>query len=59
MQQTYRGFILPTPEEEAAIQRGIELDPDTWNLSYEEFERLESSAAYHRRQSMSGELPAA
>ncbi|SAK56799.1 hypothetical protein AWB78_01614 [Caballeronia calidae] len=40
MQQTYKGFILPTAEEEAEIQRGIELDPDTWNLSYEEFEQL-------------------
>ena len=40
MQQTYKGLILPTDEEEAAINRGIALDPDTWELSDEEFKQL-------------------
>ena len=40
MQQTYKGFILPTDEEEEAINRGIALDPDTWELSDEEFKQL-------------------
>jgi hypothetical protein len=35
MELTYKGLILPTPEEEAEIQRGIELDPDTIDLSDE------------------------
>ncbi|SAK54503.1 hypothetical protein AWB80_01992 [Caballeronia pedi] len=58
MHQTYKGFILPTPEEEAEIQRGIELDPDTWNLSYDDFLQLKISPAYEQR-SMVCEPPAA
>lgn len=44
MQQTYKGFILPTDEEEEAINRGIALDPDTWELSDEDFKRLKPYA---------------
>ncbi|AET91502.1 hypothetical protein BYI23_B008950 [Burkholderia sp. YI23] len=38
--QTFNGLILPTDEEEEAINRGIALDPDTWELSDEEFKEL-------------------
>ncbi len=33
-------LILPTPEEDEAINRGISEDPDTWELSDEEFTQL-------------------
>jgi hypothetical protein len=32
-----RTLILPTPEEDAAIQRGIDADPDTFSPTDEEF----------------------
>ncbi len=35
-----RSFILPTPEEDAAINAGIAADPDTHELSGEEFTKL-------------------
>ncbi len=34
------GTILPTPEEDAQIARGIAADPDTYELSDEEFKEL-------------------
>jgi len=45
MQQTIktrsgRTLILPTPEEEAAINAGIAADPDAYALTDEEFARL-------------------
>jgi len=48
MQKMYKGFILPTPEEEEEINRGIALDPDTWELSDEEFARLKPYAEFMR-----------
>lgn len=35
-----RELILPTPEEDEAINRGIAADPDTYELSDEEFKTL-------------------
>ena len=35
-----RILILPTPEEDAAINAGIAADPDTYELSDSEFEEL-------------------
>ncbi len=34
--ENYMGFILPTPEEEEAIARGIAADPDTYEPTTEE-----------------------
>ena len=34
------GTIIPTPEEDAAINRGIAADPDTYELSDAEFKTL-------------------
>jgi len=35
-----RNFYLPTDEEDAAINAGIAIDPDTYELSDAEFSRL-------------------
>jgi uncharacterized protein (DUF4415 family) len=35
-----RKLLVPTPEEEAAIQAGIAADPDTYELSDSELEQL-------------------
>ena len=37
---THFGFVLPTPEEEAAINAGIAADPDTAELSNEQMNAL-------------------
>ncbi|WP_066452735.1 BrnA antitoxin family protein [Castellaniella caeni] len=37
-----RKLIMPTPEEDAAINRGIAADPDTYELSTEEFKQLKN-----------------
>ncbi len=34
------GTIIPTPEEDAAINAGIAADPDTWELSSADFAEL-------------------
>ncbi len=33
-------IVIPTPEEDAEIARGIEADEDTWELTDEEIARL-------------------
>jgi uncharacterized protein (DUF4415 family) len=35
-----RTFVLPTPEEDAAIAQGIAADPDTYEMPDEAFEHL-------------------
>ncbi len=37
--ETVGGLILPTPEEEAAIQKGIAADPDTFEFTDEQFKK--------------------
>ena len=34
------GFIIPTPEEDAAIAAGIAADPDTYELSSEQIAQM-------------------
>jgi hypothetical protein len=36
-----RTVILPTPEEDAAINRGIAADPDTYEVSAEEMKQMQ------------------
>lgn len=35
-----KGLIMPTPDEDAAINAGIKADPDTYELSKAEFRQL-------------------
>jgi len=37
--KTVGGLILPTDEEEAAIQKGIAADPDTFEFTDEQFKK--------------------
>ena len=34
------GTVIPTPEEDARIQAGIDADPDTYELNEAEFKQL-------------------
>lgn len=40
MSRLKNGLIVPTPEEDARIQTGIDADPDTYELSKSEFQEL-------------------
>jgi uncharacterized protein (DUF4415 family) len=40
-------LIRPTPEEDAAIQRGIDADPDTWEVTQEDFARMRPVSEVH------------
>ncbi|MDR5838420.1 hypothetical protein [Caballeronia sp. LZ034LL] len=48
------GLILPTDEEEEQINRGIALDPDTWEMTDEEFARLKPYAIYEEERRKAG-----
>ena len=54
MHQTINGLILPTDEEDAEINRGIALDPDTWELSDEEIKQLKPFDVYERERMAAG-----
>lgn len=40
MSKLKKELIVPTPEEDAAIDAGIKADPDTYELSSSEFKQL-------------------
>ena len=40
MPKLKKGLIMPTPEEDAAINAGIAADPDTYELGEQEFKQL-------------------
>lgn len=42
------GTIIPTPEEDAQIQAGINADPDAYSLSDEEWKRVKPLARIGR-----------
>ncbi|PUE28274.1 hypothetical protein B9Z39_05790 [Limnohabitans sp. JirII-29] len=42
------GHISPTPKEDAQIQEGIDVDPDTWFLTDEEWEKVKPTARIGR-----------
>ena len=42
------GTIIPTPEEDAIIQTGIDADRDTWFLTDEEWEKVKPTVRIGR-----------
>lgn len=42
------GTIIPTPQEDARIQAGIDADPDAYSLSDEEWEKVKPIARIGR-----------
>ena len=40
-------LILPTPEEDAAINAGIAADPDTFELTEEHFKKMRPTSEVH------------
>ena len=41
------GTVWPTPEEEAEINAGIAADPDTWELTEEDFKAMRPASEVH------------
>jgi hypothetical protein len=58
MQRTINGLILPTPEEDEEINRGIALDPDTFEITDEFFKRMKPFAEWMREHPNGVERPA-
>ena len=42
------GTILPTPQDDAVIQKGIDADPDTWFLTDAEWENVKPTVRMGR-----------
>ncbi|WP_310609049.1 BrnA antitoxin family protein [Limnohabitans sp.] len=42
------GTLIPTPEEDAIIQKGIAQDPETWLLTDEEWEQVKPTVRIGR-----------
>ncbi|MDR5817658.1 hypothetical protein QCE62_29030 [Caballeronia sp. LZ033] len=53
--RTPKVFIYPTDEEDEAINRGIALDPDTWELTDKVFKRLKPYAIYEEERRRAGQ----
>lgn len=55
MRRKLSEIIRPTPEENEEINRGIGLDPDTWELTDEELKQLKPYAIYEEERRKAGD----
>ena len=58
MELTPQGIIIPTDEEDAEINRGIALDPDTFEITDEFFKGMKPYAVWMREHPDKVEPPA-